>query len=141
MMLTRVDFYLLTPAVDNGLVTACRLVEKAYVAGHTVFVLCANAEQAAQLDTQLWTFRDISFVPHGLASNETTAPVLLGLAIPPGRRFDILLNLTTTIPEAYQDFQRLMQIIASNESQRIQGRELYKHYRELGCELHTHTLE
>jgi DNA polymerase-3 subunit chi len=142
MMVSRVDFYLLAPAkVDNRLTTACRLIEKAYAAGHQVFVLLPTAEQVAQMDTLLWTFRDISFVPHAHSTSDSSAPVMLGQNIPAEHTFQVLVNLTQAIAEGYASFQRIIEIISSDEQQRNQGRELYKRYRELGCDMHTHTLE
>ena len=65
--MTRIDFYLPgAGARDNRFGLACRLADKAYHQGRRVYLHAASAEQARHLDRLLWTFRDQSFVPHGL---------------------------------------------------------------------------
>ncbi|MFZ4077576.1 MAG: DNA polymerase III subunit chi [Legionellaceae bacterium] len=65
MSQTRADFYLLNDEnVDKSLHFACRLLEKAYLSGHRIFVRCEDEEQAMLLDDRLWTFSATSFIPH-----------------------------------------------------------------------------
>lgn len=145
----RVDFYLLpTTAVANNnfadkIVTACRLIEKAYQASNQVYVHTDSAEQANQLDTTLWTFRDISFVPHALYETELieTPPVRIGYDMQPVDQRDILVNLTDKILNFYQQFQRVIEIVPNSDQARSLAREQYKIYREQGCDLHSHQLE
>ncbi|MEZ5578324.1 MAG: DNA polymerase III subunit chi [Candidatus Competibacteraceae bacterium] len=47
-----------------GRCSACRLADKAYGLGHTVYLFTASEARAAALDDLLWTFRQDSFVPH-----------------------------------------------------------------------------
>ena len=44
------------------------LLEKCLQKGWTAFVQTGSAERASALDTHLWTFREDSFLAHGLAS-------------------------------------------------------------------------
>ncbi len=144
MVLPRVDFYLLAnEAVANQMPTACRLIEKAYQAGLKVYIHTHSIEQASQLDVMLWTFRDISFVPHALYESETAraAPVIIGHTQQPSEPYDLLVNLTDTIPNFYQKFQRIIEIVANHEAAKQLARAHYKSYKEAGCELHSHQLE
>src|SRR5690242_5786230 len=62
---TRVDFYVIqSDSARERLRTACRVVEKAYLAGHTVLVWHTDIEELRDFDELLWTFGDGSFVPH-----------------------------------------------------------------------------
>ena len=74
MSSTRIDFYLLQDVADNEekasqskYALACRLIEKAYLRGHKVFVFCNNRQEAETLDELLWTFKEDSFIPHNLS--------------------------------------------------------------------------
>lgn len=143
-MKPRVDFYLLADeAVTNRLVTACRLIEKAYHAGHHIYVHTEDAEQANQLDTMLWTFRDISFVPHALYDIESAelSPIRIGYNLKPTDAHDLLINLTLTVPDYYQQFRRIIEIVDNNETVKQQARTNYKIYKQADCELHSHQLE
>jgi len=138
----RVDFYITDEAVPGArLRLACRLTEKAYVAGHRVFVSADEAE-LAQLDELLWTFADGSFVPHGIARDASVAeePVLLGCRAPEGDPLEILLNLTSTIPDCASRAQRVIEVIDGDAARRAAGRVRFKAYRDMGCELSTHEL-
>ena len=64
-MACRVDFYVQAAEAPKGHLTlACRVTEKAYQAGHRIYLRCEDAQQANELDELLWTFSQSSFVPH-----------------------------------------------------------------------------
>src|ERR1700722_9636663 len=93
----QIDFYILQQQSSAELwLFACRFLEKTYKLNHRIFVHLANDADAIKLDQMLWTYRDISFIPHAL-SKETeaaTAPIVLGTQIPETLAVDILVNLT-----------------------------------------------
>ncbi len=63
--MTRVDFYLLqTDSEQKLLDTVCLLIEKARAAEQSVYVHTRSAAHADQLDTALWQYRSVSFIPH-----------------------------------------------------------------------------
>ena len=98
----RVDFYVLPDARPRGRqLLACRLAEKAYQQGYKAYIQTASREQAVLMDELLWTFKDIGFVPHVLASDPAgdSAPVVLGhppLEPPAGAQ--MLINLDAAVP-------------------------------------------
>ena len=76
-MACRVDFYVQATGAPQGHLTlACRVTEKAYQAGHRIYVRCQDKDQASKMDELLWTFSQSSFVPHQLSSSgQSEAPV------------------------------------------------------------------
>ena len=42
----------------------CNLVEEAYNQENNILLLCENEESCETLDELLWTFKDVSFIPH-----------------------------------------------------------------------------
>ena len=76
------DFYVLPGSEARArLKFACRIAEKAYLAGQRVFVWLEDAAELRSFDELLWTFADRSFVPHeiyGDARQWQDTPVLLG---------------------------------------------------------------
>ncbi|MDI9818084.1 MULTISPECIES: DNA polymerase III subunit chi [unclassified Legionella] len=139
----RVDFYLLASKESSARwLLACRLLEKAYLRGHRVFVYCDNQQDAHKLDELLWTFKEDSFIPHNLQGEgpEPPPPVQIGYQEEPRGFDDILLNLATRIPLFYSRFQRIMEIVINEDAAKELSRAHYRDYRGKQCQLHTHNL-
>lgn len=141
--MTRIDFYLLKENFSAAQLNfACKIIEKAYAQAQTVFVQTASSEQAQQLDDLLWTFKEDSFIPHSLydATAEIIPPIVIGveqLAVNPS---DILLNLTTQLPSALERYKRIIEIIPHTDELRLHARNLYRQYRDAGCDMNSHDL-
>jgi DNA polymerase-3 subunit chi len=140
---TRVDFYILD-AVEpaSRLNFACRLTEKAYGLDNRVYAHTATPDDARQLDEMLWTFRQGSFIPHQLLTDQgkQRAPISIGTTEKSENNGDLLINLTETIPEFATGFQRVAEIICGDEQARQIGRERFKSYRQLGIEPEIHQI-
>lgn len=140
----RVDFYLLkNDQPQAGWLIACRLLEKACLRGHRVFVYCETADDAALIDELLWTYKDDSFIPHNLQGEgpETPPAVQIGYGPEPRGFNDILLNMASTIPTFHTRFRRIMEIVPDNDAAKEIGRAHYREYRAKQFELHTHPIE
>lgn len=139
----RIDFYVLPDHRDNGrALLACRLADKAYGLGHTVYILAASEAQAVALDDLLWTFRQDSFIPHErypLASEESS-PVLVGMVSPADANAQILINFTDKLPEGFERYQRVVELVDQNPEVLAKSRERFRQYRERGCAPETHKL-
>ena len=140
----RVDFYLLSNNEPDAVgLVACRLLEKAYQRGHRVFVFCDSKENAERLDELLWTYKEDSFIPHNLQGEgpEPPPPVQIGYGAEPRGFNDILLNMSPTIPDYFARFQRVMEIVAADDTAKEISRNHYREYRSKQCALHTHNIE
>lgn len=139
----RVDFYLLQENQPQiGWLTACRLLEKAYLRKHRVFVLCNNQEDALLLDELLWTFKEDSFIPHNLQGEGPEPPpaIQIGYEGKPQGFNDILLNMSSTIPAFHTQFRRIMEIVLNDDAAKEISRQHYREYRNQQFELHTHQI-
>lgn len=141
----RVDFYVLpgdAPAARDQL--GCRLAEKACKMGHQVYLHADSEAHARRLDELLWTFRAGSFLPHALLGDDPQPPpqVLIGNAggaAPPAR--DVLINLAADMPDFFDRFGRVAEIVDQSEDVKRAGRERFRRYREHGCQPETHKLD
>lgn len=143
MSAIRIDFYLLSSQEDSARwLLACRLLEKAYLRGHRVFVYCESQQEAHRIDELLWTFKDNSFIPHNLQGEgpEPPPPIQIGYQTEPRGFNDILLNLSHEIPAFYSRFQRVMEIVINDEAAKELSRQRYREYRAKQCALHTHEM-
>jgi DNA polymerase-3 subunit chi len=137
----RVDFYILSqPAPDARALLACRLIEKIYKLGHIVYIHAISAEHGQQLDDLLWTFRQGSFVPHGLypPAADDHSPVLIGWTSDPNTQADVLVNMTHEVPEFFARFARVVELVDQDPDTLSQSRIRFRFYREQGCEPESH---
>ncbi|EKE01237.1 MAG: DNA polymerase III, chi subunit superfamily [uncultured bacterium] len=139
-MSPKAAFYILAePSLKARDLYACRVIEKAYTNGHTIYVHTATMDEAQNFDTQLWTFRDISFVPHEIYSQNSTsgAPILIGYnGIAPEKK-EILINLTSEIPSFYQQFDHIIEIIPNDDQLKTAARKQYQVYQHSGYQMET----
>ena len=143
MGVPRIDFYVLPDQKENGrALLACRLADKAYGLGHTVYLFTASEARAAALDDLLWTFRQDSFVPHERYPlvGEEGSPVLVGTAAPVMVEAQVLINLADALPEGFERYERVVELVDQHPEVLAQSRERFRQYREQGCLLETHKL-
>lgn len=141
----RIDFYVLnTSNRDSAELITCRLIDKAYQLGHTVFVCCDNSAEAARIDELLWTYKDDSFVPHHLQGEgpEPPPPVQIGFGTTAPQGFhDVLLNLSPTVPTFHTRFRRIIEVVLNDEASKTISRQHYRAYRNQNFQLHTHSID
>lgn len=140
---TRVDFYILAASEpDSRLQFACRLTEKAYALCHGVYAHTASADEARRLDELLWTFRQGSFVPHGLVNQvDERTPVKIGAPENAQSAGELLINLAGKAPDFVRNYSRVAEIVDGSEASRQAGRERFRQYRSLGLDPVTHNID
>lgn len=139
----RIDFYILQESdVKTRLDFTCRLTEKAYKNRHRIYIHTEHQADTHMLDELLWTYREDSFLPHNLVGDgpEPAPPIQIGFQLKPEKQRDILINLSTIIPEFYTQFARVIEIVSSNETIQTISREHYRTYRTNGFEITTHNI-
>jgi DNA polymerase-3 subunit chi len=133
--MTRVDFH---SKVPDKLLYACRLVRKACAADMRVVVFTQDRTQLDALDEALWTFSEQDFLPHVMAGDALAAqtPVILtddADAVLPHHQ--ILINLSGETPAHFARFERLFEVISTDEDDLAAGRERYRQYQQRGYPL------
>ena len=133
------DFYLLDRGdQEQAQRIACRLAEKGWQQGYKVLLRVADADQAKVLDELLWTFRQESFVPHGLHDEDPEAAVIITHGDAPPDSGGLLINLADDVPQRADRFQRIADIVAATDAAKNAGRQRYRAYRAQGWPLRTH---
>jgi DNA polymerase-3 subunit chi len=128
--MTRIDFH---SNVADKLAYACRLARKAYMAHNRVVLLTDDASTLAALDAALWTFSAQDFLPHVPAGDALAAqtPIVLtdsdSVELP---HFDILVNLSRRVPANFARFERLFEIVSTDQDDAALGRERYVYYKQ-----------
>ena len=140
----RVDFYVSADAGEPArLRLACRVAEKAYLAGQSVVIWTDDAAALPRVDELLWTFGDGSFVPHDVVTRDGVAceaPVALTAGPLPERHTDVLLNLGHSVPPFFEKFGRVAEFLDGRPEVRAAGRDRFKLYRGKSIEPQTHNV-
>jgi DNA polymerase III subunit chi len=133
--MTRVDFH---SKVPDKLLYACRLIRKARTAGMKVVVYLQDSQQLSDFDQALWTFSEHDFIPHVAASDalaEQTPVILSCDATENLPHHQVLINLSTQTPDHFARFERMFEIVSTDEQDLNAGRSRYKHYQTRGYAL------
>jgi DNA polymerase-3 subunit chi len=138
---TGVEFHFNAP---DKLSYACRLLRKAAGKGAKVAVT-GEREVLHELDAVLWTFEALEFVPHCFASAPANmidaTPIVLCPAAREAPHHDVLVNLGAQVPEGFERFERLIEVVTVHEDDRADARRRWQHYKSRGYELKRIDLE
>lgn len=135
--MTRIDFY---SNAENKLQVACQLAAKAVQQSLRVLILAPEETTARAIDRLLWTFPATGFLPHCMTDDRLApeTPVLIGRDCELLPHDQVLLNLSDQSPESFQRFQRLIEIVSTDPTDRQAGRARYRYYRDRGYEIQHH---
>lgn len=123
---------------------ACRLLRKATRSGAQV-VVTAPAGELAGLDRLLWTFDPTEFLPHVLqrrgsavAAHLRATPVWLSEDPADAAHHQVLVNLGREVPQGFESFERVIEIVSDDEADRQAARLRWKHYSARGYSIVKH---
>jgi len=142
--MTRIDFYILAEkARGDKFELACRLAEKAYLAGQRVCITTENDQDATQVNQLLWTYSQQSFIPHQLDSEQDIAlsPVMISSQLQQTDEHQVLINLASEVPACFSQFDRLLEPVDHNDDNKFSGRKRYRYYRDCGYTINNHEIK
>jgi DNA polymerase-3 subunit chi len=125
-------YHLERTALDQALPD---LLEKTLAKGWRAVVRATTAERLARLDSWLWTYRDDSFLAHGLADEPEAArqPILLTLADDNLNRADALFLVDGAEEQLFQGYQRCIDLFDGRDEAAVAAaRQRWKLARGLG---------
>ena len=138
--MTRIDFY--RYAADKHRL-ACRLAAKAVAKPSKLVVYSPDAKALADFDRTLWSFQATGFVPHVFADSPLAAetPVVLASSGDGLPHHDVLLNLGDEWPPFFASFDRVLEIVGTDEEDKARARARWSFYKERGYELKVNDIE
>ena len=129
--MTEVEFHVNVP---DRLQYACRLLRKASRKGVRVAVT-GSPSVLNELDRQLWTFDAEEFIAHvrvaaGQASGSSVqrSPVWLVEDASVGAELAVLVNLGDELAAGFELYERLIEVVSSDDAERDAGRQRWKQY-------------
>lgn len=142
MQLPKVNFYVLnTTNKREAELFGCKLIEKFYANGLTIYVQTSSQEESKHFDHLLWTFSDTSFLPHKVdtKASPSVAPIQIGFNDEqPQAQLDVLVNFSQSVPAFYESFKTIIEIVMTESTMQQLARDRYRWYREAGCEIKTY---
>ena len=142
--MTDIAFHFNAP---GKLAYVCRLLRKAVGSGAKVVVV-ADSPTLQDLDTQLWTFAPLEFVPHCRADSPPdqlqASPIVLTTDLNSAHQLphqQVLVNLCSTVSAGFEGFQRVIEVVSLDEQDRQNARTRWKQYAEQGYSITRHDLK
>ncbi len=133
----RADFYLIDKPRFRAdpLLLVCELARRAYASGQPTLILARSLEQAEEIDGKLWEFDEDAFIPHQIAGDEDDeiTPVLIVAPDVATSDRPLVINLRDDCAPGL--FERVLEVVPAEESQRLGSRERWKTYKHAGFDL------
>lgn len=122
----------------------CRLIRKARRSGARLVVTGERAQLDA-LDRLLWTFDPLEFLPHwkgrsaaDLPPRLADTPTLLLDQVSGVAPAQVLVNLREQLPEGYERFERVIEIVSRDGPDRAAARDRWRQYAAAGHPIERH---
>ena len=133
----KIDFHFNVP---NRLRYACLVARTVYRRGLTLAVWSADERRLDALDSLLWRFDDLAFLPHVRAESPLAGetPILLSSKLG-NLSGDVLLLLDDGLPPdwalSFDRFQRIIDVVSTDPNELQASRARYRAYKAAGVEL------
>ena len=139
--MTEIRFHFNVPSRNDY---ACRLLRKASRQASPVAVT-GPEERLAELDRALWAIAPADFIAHSWTRDADAVPAtlrsgLVWLAPDPlaAPVHQTLLNLGDVVPRGFETFERLIELVSTEEADRAAARERWKGYAGRGYAIERH---
>ena len=140
--MTEVAFHFGAP---DRLAYTCRLLRKATATGARLLVR-STPDLCAELDAALWNLGPTEFISHCNATavqavRARSAVLLVDEADALDAGFPVLVNLGDDVPQGFEQFQRVIEVVSTDEQDRSLARQRWKQYTALGYTITRHDLK
>lgn len=132
--MTKVDFYFNVP---DKLSKTVQLCEENLVKGRLATIFTEDAGMDSAIQALLWQHSATSFLPSSVADmpSSVLAPIVLAHN---GERLcqdDVLINLQAQHPPFFSRFRHLIELVGTDEGDKIAARKRFKFYRDRGYQI------
>lgn len=129
--MTRISFLY---GASDRIQSAAQWLQQAWRQRQAVLVYVPDADAAARLDRILWTQPALSFVPHCRSDSPVAGetPILLVEHLDDPVQENCLLNLSNELPSTFSRFAHMVEIVSTDDADRLPARERFKFYRDRG---------
>ncbi len=122
----------------------CRLIRKIY-SSQANLVVKASPEVLSKLDQELWSFSKTDFIPHCHLKEPfeivNLCPVVLTETIESLDKLphhEVLLNLGEEVAQGYEKFEKVIEVVGLEESDKVKARLRWRFYAQRGYPISKH---
>jgi DNA polymerase-3 subunit chi len=132
--MTRIDFYF---NVNDKQKLLAGLVETAITKRRQVAILAENEVMATHVSEYLWQENPTSFLPNVTANHLHAARsrIVIGLQADSFMLDDMLINLASNESSVFSRFTQLVELVGTDEQDKVAARARFKFYRDRGYEI------
>lgn len=129
--MTRIEFYF---NVSNKQQVMADLVQQALTKRRQVTIFTEDEQAAANVSVDLWQNKADSFLPNVLVGHDLAArtPIVIHWHENPPLQDDMLINFSPIKPVFFSRFTQLIELVSSDETDKIAARSRFKFYRDRG---------
>lgn len=138
----RADFYLIDKPRfrEDPLLLVCELAKRAFESGQRALILARSFDQAEQLDEKLWEFDEAAFIPHQIAGDDDDEMTPVLIATPDAETPDRALVINLREDAAPGLFDRVLEVVPAEQSERDGSRKRWAMYKAAGFEVAKHDM-
>ena len=129
--MTRVEFFF---NVEDKSQKVAELAQRITAKGRALYVFVPDKVLAQQLDDYLWAYEPSSFLPHSMESSDDV-PVLIETQASNLQHDDVMIHLCQDVPIFFSRFLRLIEIVGTDEADKVAARKRFRLYREQGYDI------
>ena len=131
--MTRVEFFF---NVEDKLQKLAELSEKAVAKNVRIMVLAADPEASQKLSQFLWQ-QPLQFLPNHQADDSFAehCPIVVDWRSDALVHDEVLINMQSIQTTIFSRFRRLIEIVGTDEADKVLARVRYKFYRDRGYEI------
>ncbi|MBA3695547.1 MAG: DNA polymerase III subunit chi [Methylotenera sp.] len=132
--MTRVEFFFNVP---DKLAKAAELCEKAVAKGRHLTIFTADEAMSESMQQQLWRHSEQSFLPSS-TPHETESEFVAIILDSTGEKLlqdDVLINLQTQYPPFFSRFRYLVEMVGTEEVDKVAARARFRFYKDRGYEI------
>jgi DNA polymerase III subunit chi len=131
--MTRIDFY---SNAEPKLQVACQFVTKAVQQQLRVVIYAPDGRIAREFD-KLWTDQAVGSVPHCMARHTPSSETSIVVAREGAEmvHYQVILNLHDDSPPSFSRFERLVELVGTDDDDRRLARDRFRFYRDRGYEI------
>lgn len=136
--MTEISFYQVmdeTPAAVD--LAVALLLEKVLKSEHNAIVRAPNEDRLERLNSNLWSYKDDSFIPHGSKEDghEEQQPIYLSTEQDNPNGADILVTISGAESGDFSTYERVLDVFDASDISIKQARARWKEYKSKGYPL------
>lgn len=133
--------------INNKLLEACKIINFLYLKKFRIVILFDENNLLDEFDNYLWSFSDISFIPHIVLSDNFNKkiPIILtndvsklSIVKEISKNYPVILNLSEYAYDNLNSYQKLFEIVTKKQADIFNARKKWREYRKFKYQINSY---